>query len=174
MGHIPAPLGRSQVIGFLEADRAETVALCDRLSPRDLIVPGLGGGAWSVADLLGHLESWEEHALRALDAWALGEAAPIDRALRTEGLTAVNRAEVVRKAGRSGAEALRRAAATHASLIARIEALADDAWRAPATPHGRTPLGHRLGQILAGPRDPFRHDTAHLRDLHACTEERTR
>ena len=174
VGEIPAPLSRRQAIVFLEADRAQILALCERLSPQDMVTPGLGGGEWSPADLLGHLETWEEHALRALDAWARGEPAPIDRALRTDGLTTVNRAEVERKAGRSGAEALRHAAATHATLLARIDALTDRVWRSPATPRGRTPLGHRLGQILAGPRDPFRHDTAHVRDLRTFTEERTR
>lgn len=85
----------------------------------------------------------------------------------------MNGGEVQRKAGRSGTSALRSAAATHASLLSRIGALTDEAWAAPATLRGRRPLGHRVGRILAGTRDPFRHDEAHLRDLRAFREERT-
>lgn len=135
-----------------------------------MVTPGLGGGTWSPADLLGHLESWEEHALAALDAWAKGEPAPIDVELRRRSLTAVNLAEVERKAGRTGAQARRSAARAHAALLAQIEILTDAAWRAPATSRGRKPLGHRVGQILVGTRDPFRHDEAHLRDLRGFVE----
>jgi hypothetical protein len=31
------------------------------------------GGYWSAKDLVGHLTSWEEHALGALAAWRRGE-----------------------------------------------------------------------------------------------------
>lgn len=63
------------------------------------------------------------------------------------------------------------AAATHERLVAAIEALSDGAWRAPATSRGRVALGHRLGQILVGTRDPFAHDSAHLKDLRAFVEQ---
>ena len=172
MGTTSAQIGRIEAVALLEADRAEILALCTRLSSEDMVRPGLGGGGWSPVDLLGHLESWEEHALRALDAWSRGEPAPIDRALRTEGLTAVNRTEVERRAGRTGATALRSAATTHASLLTRLAAITDEAWAAAATPKGRRPLGHRLGQILAGTRDPFRHDEAHLGDLSGFVDAR--
>lgn len=157
---------------MLRADRATILALCERLSPTAMVTPGLGGGTWSPADLLGHLESWEEHALAALDAWARGEPAPIDIELRTRTLTAVNLAEVERKTGRTGAQARRSAATTHAALLERLEILTDAAWRAPGTSRGRKPLGHRVGQILVGTRDPFRHDEAHLRDLRGFVELR--
>ncbi len=122
-------------------------------------------------DLIGHLESWEEHALRALEAWSHGNPAPIDRLLRTEGLTEVNRAEVVWKSRRSARMALDRAASTRVRLLTSIGELSETRWRAPATPRGRVPLGHRLGQILVGTREPFRHDEAHLKDLSAFVED---
>jgi DinB family protein len=165
---------RRRAVALLVADRADILALCDRLTGSAMRTLGLGGGDWSPADLLGHLESWEEHALAAWDAWNEGRPAPIDVAFRTRSLTEVNRAEVERKAGRSGAEARRAAARTRQVLLERIEATTDAAWRSPATARARRPLGHRIGQILVGRRDPFRHDEAHLRDLRAFVEARAR
>jgi hypothetical protein len=162
---------RREAIARLRAERAEILELIGRLPARALTRPGLGGGDWSPRDLLGHLESWEEHALAALEAWERDDPAPIDRALRTQGLTAVNLAEVRRRSRRSMNATLASAAATHERLVAAIEALSDGAWRAPATSRGRVALGHRLGQILVGTRDPFAHDSAHLKDLRAFVEQ---
>lgn len=162
---------RRAAVRRLREERAEILALLERLPPRALSRPGLGGGEWSPKDLIGHLESWEEHALAALEAWSRDEPAPIDRALRVEGLTKVNEAEVRRKARRNARAALDSAAATHERLVAAILEMPDRAWTAPATSRGRVSLGHRLGQILVGTRDPFAHDSAHLKDLRAFVEE---
>lgn len=162
---------RRAAIARLRAEREEILELLGRLPARALTRPGLGGGEWSPKDLVGHLESWEEHALAALEAWARDEPAPIDRALRAQGTTAVNAAEVRRKSRRSVGVTLASAAATHERLITAIEGLSDRAWRSPATSRGRVALGHRIGQILVGTRDPFAHDSAHLRDLRAFAEE---
>lgn len=165
---------RGEAIRRLRAERAEVLELIGRLPTRALTRPGLGGGEWSPKDLLGHLESWEEHALEALDAWSRDEPAPIDRALRIRGLTEVNHAEVRRKARRSAPVAIASAAATHERLVGAIGSVSERAWKAPATSRGRVPLSRRLGQILAGARDPFAHDSAHLRDLRAFVEEHGR
>ena len=158
---------RRAAIHRLTEERRELLALCDQLRPRAISRPGLGGGEWSPKDLIGHLESWEEHALAALGAWSRDEPAPIDRALRTDGLTAVNRSEVERKAKRSVKAAFGAAAETHAALLAAIETMPDRRWNAPATSRGHVSLGRRLGQILVGTRDPFAHDSAHLKDLRS-------
>lgn len=164
-------LTRRQAVRRLRAEREELLELLDRLPARALTHAGLGGGDWSPKDLIGHLESWEEHALAALDAWSRDEPAPIDRSLRTHGLTAVNRAEVDRKARRAARAAFVSAEGTHERLVTAIEALSDRVWTSPATSRGRAPLGRRLGQILAGTRDPFAHDSAHLKDVRAFVEE---
>jgi hypothetical protein len=170
MPSVSEPTRRAAVRRLTE-ERAEILALIERLPPRALSRPGLGGGEWSPKDLIGHLESWEEHALAALEAWSRDEPAPIDRALRGEGLTRVNEGEVRRKSRRSAPVALASAAATHERLVAAILAMSDRAWKAPATSRGRVPLGHRLGQILVGTRDPFTHDSAHVRDLRAFVDD---
>jgi hypothetical protein len=161
---------RDDAIRILTEQRAETLALLERLPPRARTRPGLGGGAWSPKDLLGHLESWEQHALDALAAWDRNERAPIDLALRREGLTSVNRREVERKATRSYPSIVARAARTHARLLDAIGSMSDQRWHAPATSRGRKPLGHRLGQLLVGV-GPFGHDQAHLPSLRAFVRD---
>lgn len=166
-------LTRKQAIRLLEQQRAEIDDLLDRLLPADRERPGLGGGTWSPRDLIGHLESWEEYVLDAIAAWERGERAPIDTLTYTLSTSRVNAQEVERKAGRSWAQARRSARATHAKLLATIEGMSDRRWSSPATQRARKPLGHRIGQLLVGMRDPFSHDRAHLKDLRAFIDERT-
>jgi hypothetical protein len=68
---------RRAAIRVLEEGRARIEELLDRLPRSAMATPGLGGGAWSPKDLIGHLTSWEEHALDALAAWGRDERAPI-------------------------------------------------------------------------------------------------
>ncbi len=158
-------IGQNQAIATLDSGRAEIMASIDKLPAGSGNFPGVGGGTWSPKDLLGHLESWQEHVLDALDAWSRAERAPVDVALYGEGLNALNAREVERKAGRSFEEQLAAAAATHDRLRATIRAIDEEAWNSPATRRARRPLGHRLGQILLGTKEPFEHDGAHLKAL---------
>jgi Mycothiol maleylpyruvate isomerase N-terminal domain len=50
----------------------------------------IGGGDWSVKDLLAHMTTWEEAALDSLTAWRSGSADPVREALRSEGVDAFN------------------------------------------------------------------------------------
>ena len=165
---------RRRAIRILDDGRAAVNDLLDRLPTRALSRPGLGGGDWSPKDLVGHLESWEEYAIEALDAWAAGRGVPIDREVWSRGTSTVNVEAVARKASRSAAEMRRRAERTHAELIRRVEAMTDARWRAPGTPRARTPAGARLGGILGGPSGDFRHAEAHLKDLRAFVDEHGR
>ena len=158
---------RREAIRLLQGDRRAIEGALARLSSRQIAAPGLGGGEWSPKDLLGHLESWEEHALGALEAWSRGEPAPIDRALRDVGLTRVNAEEIARKSQRSVAKALSSSSATRDALLASMRSMSEATWAEPPTRRARTPLGIRLGQILAGPDALFRHDDAHIAALRA-------
>jgi hypothetical protein len=157
----------SDVIELLRRQRREVTALLDRLPSRALSRPGLGGGTWAPKDLIGHLESWEEHALAALDAWSRGQVAPIDRDIRALGLNRVNAQEVHRKSTRTAGRARASADATFVRLIERIGALPQDRWQSPPTSRARRTLGASVGRILGGPAGPFTHDQAHLPDLRA-------
>ena len=58
----PTP-SREEALAIIRSDRRTLLTLIDRLPARALSRAGLGGGDWSPKDLIGHLESWEEHAL---------------------------------------------------------------------------------------------------------------
>lgn len=161
---------RSEAIRLLQSERRATEKLLASMSARALTTAGLGGGTWSPKDLVGHLESWEEHTLAALEAWADGRAAPIDRALRERGTAAVNADEVARKASRSLAKTLSSASSTYDALIAALRGIGDDAWARPPTARHRRPLGVHVGGLLAGTDRPFAHDGAHLHDLRSFSE----
>jgi hypothetical protein len=157
---------RRATLRILREERARTQELLDRLSRRRLTAPGLGGGQWSPKDLIGHLASWEEYALDALDAWDRGERAPIDL-LWSIGTNAINRQNVERKAAWPLARVRRESERTFAELLDAIASLTDARWRGPVSSRGRRPLGARLGSILGGPAGPFRHDTSHQPSLRS-------
>ena len=161
---------RTEAIRILERERRITLELIRRLPARAIATRGLGGGDWSPKDLIGHLESWEQHALDALDAWSRGEPAPSDVAIRDAGLNALNRAEVERKSRWSAAKSLGSATATHERLVGAIRSLPDERWLASPTRRARRPLGRSIGGILGGPSGPFRHDAAHHPDLQEYTK----
>jgi hypothetical protein len=161
---------REEAISLLEDGQSAVRGLIARLPESALTRPGLGGGDWSPKDLIGHLASWEEHALAALEAWDRDEGAPIDRETYTRGTNAVNAEAVAARASLTVEEVWHQADITHASLIDRIARMADSRWENPATSRGRKPLGHRLGQILGSAAGGFRHAEAHLKSLTAFVE----
>jgi hypothetical protein len=163
---------RRRAIGILDEGMREVFALYDRLPPRARTTPGLGGGEWSPKDLLGHLESWQEYALEALDAWAEGHGPAIDAVIWSTSTSTLNRDAVTRKSSRRAADQRRRAESTHERLLARLDVFGDARWKRPGTERGRTPAGKRLGDLLGGPPGPFGHAQAHLPQLRAFPEER--
>ena len=169
----PEP-GRDEALRILRTDRLKTRDLLARVADDAFTMAGLGGGDWSPKDLVGHLESWEQHALDAIEAWSHGRVAPSDRALQTMGLDPFNLAEVQRKAGWSSARVSDSAVATHRRLLAALGSISNDAWMAPPTKRSRRALGTHLGGILGGPAGPFRHDLAHHPDLEAFAAGDTR
>jgi hypothetical protein len=160
--HVP---GRLDAIHLLGEDRAHTTALLGRLSSDAFVTTGLGGGTWSPKDLVGHLETWEQHALDALDAVGRGEPAPItQQPLDTD---ALNLRAVERKAGRGPEEIAASASATHGRLLAELEVLSDEVWNAPEHAGTDRTVGDRLGSILGGSLGLFRHDPDHWDDVEA-------
>src|SRR3954453_4888919 len=90
--------GRQDAIRVAREDRARTNALLGSIDPSAFETTGLGGGTWSPKDLVGHLETWEENALAALDAGDRGEPASIGAQLQALGTDEFTRREVERKA----------------------------------------------------------------------------
>jgi hypothetical protein len=160
---------RGLAIDEVRADREQTIALLDAIDRSALETPGLGGGDWSAKDLIGHLESWERHALDAIDAWERGEASPIGIALDTLGTDEVNRREVERKAALPLEDVRSSADRTHRELLDAFASFDDTLWN--ATTDGDRTRGQQLGGILGGKRGLFRHDPDHWDELRSFAEE---
>jgi SOS response regulatory protein OraA/RecX len=167
-------LSRSRALRTLEEEHESVRELAERLRNEDFERPAtIGGGDWSAKDLLGHLASWEEHALEALKAWRNGESSPIQRALRVHGLNAVNDESVAADRDRSSATVRRRFDDIHRRLVAEIRSMPEATWDATPTTRSRRSLGHVLGGIVGGPGGPFTHASSHLLNLRAYVESVT-
>jgi hypothetical protein len=165
---------RSRALRTLEEEHESVRELAERLRDDDLErLATIGGGDWSAKDLLGHLTSWEEHALDAVSAWRRGEPAPVQRALRADGLNAVNAKTVAADRDRSSATVRRRFDDIHRRLVAEIRSVPEVTWDAPPTTRSRRSLGHVLGGIIGGPAGPFTHASSHLPNLRAYVESVT-
>jgi hypothetical protein len=161
-------LSQARALRTLEEEHESVRELVEQLRDEDFERSAtIGGGDWSAKDLLGHLTSWEEHALEALRAWHDGAPAPIQRALRLVGLNAVNAEAVAADQGRSAATVRRRFDEIHRRLVAQIRSMPEATWDAPPTARSRRSLGHVVGGIVGGPAGPFTHASSHLPHLRA-------
>ena len=160
---------RNEAIDILDAGHARIRQLIKRTPPHWMARPGVGDGAWSPKDLLGHLCFWEEKVLEALAAWDAGERAPIDRDIYSASINAINAEGVRLRSRHTLARVQRDWDNVHGRLIRTIRAMPDARWENPATSRGRKSLGHRVGQLLVG-KEPFGHEDAHVKDLAAFVE----
>lgn len=156
---------RAEALTTLREARARLTALIEDLSDEQIEAPAtLGGGDWSIKDLIGHLAAWEERAL----PW-------VESADGTDGRTypptdEFNAQQVERRGGWPLNRVRDEAAHTRTRLIDAIERLDDAAWQAevPVPGHDPLPRGVLVGMILAGDEHgPFAHDLAHLSDVEA-------
>jgi hypothetical protein len=169
-----SPTAKADALAALAREHDEVTGLVDRLAPGDAVRPGLGGGEWSPKDLLGHLTSWEEYALAAMGAWLDGRTAPIDQALRSKGLTAVNREAVARKAGRPYPAVRGAFDEVHRALLDALKTISPERWDAPATTRSKRSLGERIGGVLGGAGGGYHHAASHLPDLRAFVAQHAR
>ncbi|MGH9470440.1 MAG: DinB family protein [Terriglobia bacterium] len=82
-------------------------------------------GAWSVKDIIAHLTSWEEEALKHLQVIAEGRRPP-RYSLTHGGIDAFNAQTMERRKALSLAEALKQQMAVHKQLIALVEDAVED------------------------------------------------
>jgi hypothetical protein len=162
------PVTREEALAALRDGDRRIQRLVAKLSDADLARRSvLGGGDWSVADLLGHLASWEQRALDGIECWREGRTWQLLNGNRA--VDDLNEANVRGWRRRGPARTVGAAAQFHDALMAAIGGLTDRDWRstmALSSGH-RQRLSTNLGGTLWGPRGPFRHADAHLPDLKA-------
>jgi hypothetical protein len=169
---------RDDALRALREGHARIDELLGGLSEEQLARPAtIGGGDWSAKDLIGHLATWEELALRSMKEFQEGEkpwvespAGPFS-APATGKVDAFNAAAVAEKQAQTLADVRRGAANVHDELVRRIAAMSEEEWVSKAsyeTPNRRRrKLCTLLGSILGAPQQPFGHAFAHIPDLEA-------
>ncbi len=162
---------REEATATLETLRDRVLELLARVPEGRRTLAGIGGGDWSVKDLLGHLAHWESLALEAIEAWGR-DARPLAEAYFTggaEAIDAANAEDAERKAAWDYEEVRVDADEVHARLIEAIDGMSDENWRrkAPYAAERRDTMVTVLGSILGAPKAPFGHASAHLPDLEA-------
>jgi hypothetical protein len=154
-----------EVSALLEDGRREIDQLVSDLSGADAERKGtIGGGDWSVKDLIGHIAHWEELALETLRrARANGTISRV----ALDNVDAENAKDVERKSGWSIEKVRRESDATHADLVRSIRETSLEDWTRsrPLERGGEGALGDMLGSVLGAPDRPFGHVWAHLEDL---------
>lgn len=106
------------------------------LSESQLLEPG-ATKAWSVRDILAHVTTWEEEALKHLPSILKGEKPP-RYSVTHGGIAAFNAQMTKQKEGLSLSEVLRQLNDTHGRLIEFIENTPEDQFRS------ETRFRHRL------------------------------
>jgi uncharacterized protein (TIGR03083 family) len=169
-------LSPQEAVAALDGSHREVHALLAGISPDQLEAPAtIGDGEWSAKDLVGHLTTWEEIALAAIDEWRAGERPAIEDTFAMGGGDALNADEVARKSTRTAPELLEAFDEVHGWLRERLRGVTPEEWT-KAGPYEidgdpRT-LGSLIGGVLGSESGEFQHFAAHRSDLHAFSAPR--
>ena len=154
---------RDQAKEILVTSRERTKALISDLSDSQLKSrTQLGGGAWSIKDLLGHLAGYEEQAT----AIALGKKPRFDFS-KFASVDERNAADIERKRDWSVKQVRQDLTNMRTALLDAIDGMDDERWLTKIeTRNGRSALALVLGNLLVGGHyGLFAHDLAHITDL---------
>ncbi|HEX2267499.1 MAG TPA: DinB family protein [Actinomycetota bacterium] len=169
---------RQEAVSIIEEGHARLHELLDLIPEADLVREStIGGGEWSAKDLIGHIATWEEMALRSLDEWRRREIPWVEQehgpfgGPGNEAVDAINAQAVEEKRRLSLNDVRRGAQEIHQRLVTEITALSDEEWRAktfyPTEGGRRNRLVTLLGAVLGAPKGPFAHAFAHIPDAEA-------
>ena len=117
-------MNRPQLLGRLDEAWTALQASYADLSDTEMLVPGVTG-TWSIKDIILHVASWEEEALRHLPHILAGGRPPRYSVLYG-GIDAFNAQTTERNRSLSVGEALRQRDETHRRLIAFIQTVPED------------------------------------------------
>jgi uncharacterized protein (TIGR03083 family) len=156
-------LTRAEALEILRSSRVRTEALMEGLTEAQLTArTSLGGGHWSIKDLIGHLAGVEEVALSVITG-----KRPAYLTASFSSAKGFNDAEIERKRNWSPAKIRKDAERVRAALLKEIETMDDERWTSKIQiGERRSALALVLANALVGGRHgPFAHDLAHLYDL---------
>lgn len=160
---------RAEAKEILLASRARTEGLIEGLSDAQLKAQvQLGGGEWSIKDLLGHLAGYEQQAVAVAT-----EKKPTFDFSKFGSIDERNAADVERKRSWSLKRVREDLEGQRKALLEAIDTMDDTRWgnKIP-TRTGRSSLALVLGRLLSGDRHGlFAHDLAHIRDLEKSVKK---
>jgi hypothetical protein len=169
-------LSPQEAVAAIDGSHREVHALLAGISLDQLEEPAtIGDGEWSAKDLVGHLTTWEEIALAAIDEWRAGERPAIEHTFATGGGDTLNADEVARKSTETPEELLRAFDEVHGRLRERLGGVTTEEWTSPGPYEiegaSRT-LGSLIGGVLGSESGEFQHFAAHRSDLRAFSAPR--
>ena len=166
---------KAEAIIVLERGHNEIERLLRELTPEAMFVTGIGGGAWSPKDLLGHLALWHEIALRTIDEHRRGDRPWIVDVFAAPG-PGPNDEELAKRAGWSLERAREAYDGSLATVIEALGGIGEEAWGSSVDGWADQPatLGGLLGVVLGKEEVPFGHAFAHVLDLAAFVGEHGR
>ena len=147
----------NKLLRTLETTWTSFQASYARLSATEMQAPGVTDD-WSVKDILAHVTTWEEEALKHLPAIIAGGRPP--RYITFGGLDAFNAQMTAKKRSLSLGEILRQLEATHRRLIAFVRAAPADQFAADTRARRRLRL------------DTYSHYPIHTRTIREWRERR--
>lgn len=157
---------REAALADLTSLHSEFSQILSQLDGADWEAEGtIGGGDWSLRDLVGHIASWEQLALEAIHAAAQGRTPPVSNL----SIDALN-AEMVAAQRKLALSSLRQEAErTHLALVTAISEMDEELWEHPVTlgESQPMPLWEALGNILGAQEHLFCHLEDHLPDLRS-------
>ena len=118
-------MNRRQILQRLERGWRELHESLDGLSHEEMVEPVFDGG-WSVKDLLGHVTTWEEEAIKAMDLMARGQPQPRYRQYR--GIDGFNAWQSEKKAGLSLEDVQSQLMETHHMLMSVVAEMSEEHW----------------------------------------------
>lgn len=165
---------RDEAIATLQDLRGRLLGVLARVPEGQHTARGIGGGDWSVKDLVGHLAFWQELALEAIEAFRRDERPRVLDYFTDDDqdIHDANAADVARKAAWDYEEVRQELDRTHDALVEAIGGMPEEEWakKAPYPTERNKRLGVLLGSILGASKFPFGHASAHLPDLEAFVE----
>lgn len=118
-------MNRQQLLKKLDKAWQEVRESCAGLSDSQMIKPGVAGG-WSVKDVLAHVTTWEEEALKYLPLIVEGGKPP--RYITYGGIDAFNAQMTERKRNLSLSEVLRQLDEIHGQLIDYVQSVPEEQY----------------------------------------------
>ena len=117
-------MDKGQLIKKLEQSWTALQQACAGFSDAQLTQPGVAG-EWSIKDILGHVTTWEQEALKFLPLILQGGRPPRYKDLYG-GIDAFNRMQSEQKRSLSLADVLQQHVETHRRLIAYLQSAPDE------------------------------------------------